>query len=233
MTEALPLDRRRALHRRALWLEDFTVGWNVIEGVVAIAAGLLAGSVALIGFGVDSSIEVISALGLLWRLRKAGPDATVQEESGAERRALYVVAATFFLLAAYITYEAVNSLIGREEPDRSTVGLVLSVLSLLIMPALAWWKQRTGREMGSCALVADAAETLVCSYLPGPAGRRRTARAVRLVVGGPGRRPGYAPGDPLAGLGNPRRGPRRRGRARAQRVKRRGHASQLAAHECR
>jgi hypothetical protein len=73
MTEALPLDRRRALHRRALWLEYFTVGWNVIEGVVAIAAGLLAGSVALIGFGVDSSIEVISALGLLWRLRKAGP----------------------------------------------------------------------------------------------------------------------------------------------------------------
>jgi cation diffusion facilitator family transporter len=165
MTEALPLDRRRALHRRALWLEYFTVGWNVIEGVVAIAAGLLAGSVALIGFGVDSSIEVISALGLLWRLRRAGPDATVQEESGAERRALYVVAATFFLLAAYVTYEAVNSLIGREEPDRSTVGLVLSVLSLLIMPALAWWKQRTGREMGSRALVADAAETLVCSYL--------------------------------------------------------------------
>jgi hypothetical protein len=94
MTEALSLERRRALHRRALWLEYFTVGWNVIEGVVAIGAGIIAGSVALIGFGVDSSIEVISALGLLWRLRKAGPDATVQEESGAERRALYVVAAT-------------------------------------------------------------------------------------------------------------------------------------------
>jgi cation diffusion facilitator family transporter len=165
MTEALSLERRRGLHRRALWLEYFTVGWNVIEGVVAIAAGLLAGSVALVGFGVDSSIEVISALGLLWRLRKAGPEATVAEESGAERRALYVVAATFFLLAAYITYEALDSLLDREEPDRSTVGLVLSVLSLLIMPALAWWKQRTGREMGSRALVADAAETWVCSYL--------------------------------------------------------------------
>jgi cation diffusion facilitator family transporter len=165
MTEAVSLERRRELHRRALWLEYVTVGWNVIEGVVAIGAGLLAGSVALIGFGVDSSIEVISALGLLWRLRKAGPDATVQEESGAERRALYVVAATFFLLAAYITFEAVTALIGREEPDRSTVGLVLSVLSLVIMPALAWWKQRTGREMGSRALVADAAETWVCSYL--------------------------------------------------------------------
>jgi cation diffusion facilitator family transporter len=165
MTEALPLERRRELHRRALRLEYFTVAWNVIEGVVAIGAGLVAGSVALIGFGVDSSIEVISALGLLWRLRKAGPEATVQEESAAERRALYVVAATFFLLAAYITVEAGTALLNREEPNRSTVGLVLSVLSLVIMPALAWWKQRTGRQMGSRALVADAAETWVCSYL--------------------------------------------------------------------
>jgi cation diffusion facilitator family transporter len=165
VTEAASLERRRELHRRALWLEYFTVGWNVIEGVVAIGAGIIAGSVALIGFGVDSSIEVISALGLLWRLRKAGPEATVAEESGAERRALYVVAATFFLLAAYITYEAVNSLLDQEAPDRSTVGLVLSVLSLVIMPALAWAKQRTGRQMGSRALVADAAETWVCSYL--------------------------------------------------------------------
>jgi divalent metal cation (Fe/Co/Zn/Cd) transporter len=165
MTEAVSLERRRELHRRALWLEYFTVGWNVIEGVVAIGAGLIAGSVALIGFGVDSSIEVISALGLLWRLRKAGPEATVQEESAAERRALYIVAATFFLLAAYIAFEAGTALVSQEEPDRSTVGLVLSVLSLLIMPALAWWKQRTGREMGSRALIADAAETWVCSYL--------------------------------------------------------------------
>jgi divalent metal cation (Fe/Co/Zn/Cd) transporter len=165
MTQALPLDRRQVLHRRALWLEYVTVGWNVIEGVVAIAAGIIAGSVALVGFGVDSSIEVISALGLLWRLRTAGPDATVQEESAAERRALYVVAATFFLLAAYIAVEAVTSLLGQEEPDRSTVGLVLSVLSLVIMPALAYMKQRTGRQMGSRALVADAAETWVCSYL--------------------------------------------------------------------
>jgi cation diffusion facilitator family transporter len=165
MTEAASLERRQELHRRALRLEYFTVGWNVIEGLVAIGAGVVAGSVALIGFGVDSSIEVISALGLLWRLRKAGPDATEAEESGAERRALYIVAATFFLLAAYITYEAGTALLSQEEPDPSTVGLVLSVLSLVIMPALAWWKQRTGREMGSRALVADAAETWVCSYL--------------------------------------------------------------------
>jgi divalent metal cation (Fe/Co/Zn/Cd) transporter len=165
MTEAVSLERRRELHRRALWLEYVTVGWNVIEGVVAIGAGMIAGSVALVGFGVDSSVEVISGLGLLWRLRKAGPEATVAEESAAERRALYVVAATFFLLATYIAFEAVTSLLGREEPDRSTVGLVLSVLSLVIMPLLAWWKQRTGRQMGSRALVADSVETWVCSYL--------------------------------------------------------------------
>jgi divalent metal cation (Fe/Co/Zn/Cd) transporter len=89
----------------------------------------------------------------------------VAEESAAERRALYIVAATFFLLAVYISFEAITAVISREAPETSTVGLVLSVLSLLIMPALAWGKQRTGREMGSRALVADAAETWVCSYL--------------------------------------------------------------------
>jgi divalent metal cation (Fe/Co/Zn/Cd) transporter len=165
MTEVGSLERRRELHRRAVWLEYFTVGWNVLEAVVAIGAGLIAGSVALIGFGVDSGVEVISAVGLLWRLRKAGPDASVAEESAAERRALYIVAATFFLLAAYISFEAITALISQDAPETSTVGLVLSVLSLLIMPALAWSKQRTGREMGSRALVADAAETWVCSYL--------------------------------------------------------------------
>lgn len=165
MTEALPLDRRRVLHRRGLRLEYFTVGWNIIEGLVAIGAGLVAGSVALVGFGVDSSIEVISAVGLLWRLRTAGPTASVAEERGAERRALHIVAATFLLLAAYIGVEAITALAGQQEPDRSTVGLVLSVLSLLIMPLLAFWKQRTGRELGSRALVADSVETWVCSYL--------------------------------------------------------------------
>jgi divalent metal cation (Fe/Co/Zn/Cd) transporter len=165
MTQAVSLERRQGLHRRALRLEYFTIGWNVIEAVVAIGAGIIAGSVALIGFGVDSGVEVISAVGLLWRLRTAGPTATVQEESAAERRALYIVAATFFLLAAYISVEAGSALLQGKRPETSTVGLVLSVLSLLIMPALAYWKQRTGREMGSRALVADAAETWVCSYL--------------------------------------------------------------------
>jgi divalent metal cation (Fe/Co/Zn/Cd) transporter len=161
----LPSDRRVALHRRALVLEYFTVGWNVVEAVVAIGAGVIAGSVALIGFGADSAIEVISALGLLWRLRKAGPHAAVSEESAAEKRALYVVAITFFLLASYITWEAVASLVGREEPLTSPVGIVLAALSLLVMTGLAAVKQRVGKEMGSRALVADSKETWVCSYL--------------------------------------------------------------------
>jgi cation diffusion facilitator family transporter len=165
MTEALSLERRWVLHRRGLRLEYVTVGWNVTEAVVAIGAGIIAGSVALIGFGVDSGVEVISALGLLWRLRTAGPEATVAEESRAERRALYIVAATFFLLAGYISEEAITALAGREEPETSTVGLGLSVLSLLVMPLLAYSKQRTGRELGSRALVADSMETWVCSYL--------------------------------------------------------------------
>jgi divalent metal cation (Fe/Co/Zn/Cd) transporter len=158
-------ERRVALHRRAVRLESFTLGWNGVEAFAAIGAGLLAGSVALIGFGVDSGIEVISAVGLLWRLRKAGPYAEVAEGSAAERRALYVVAATFFLLAAYITYEAVGSLLAREEPLTSPVGIVLSIASLIVMPALAIAKQRTGGDMGSRALLADSKETWVCSYL--------------------------------------------------------------------
>jgi cation diffusion facilitator family transporter len=162
---AIAPERRVALHGRALRLEYFTIGWNIIEAFVAIGAGVIAGSVALVGFGVDSGIEVISAIGLLWRLRTAGPDADEAEESAAEKRALYIVATTFFLLAAYITFEAVRRLSNAEEPLTSPVGIVLSILSLAIMPVLAYAKQRTGREMGSHALVADAKENWVCSYL--------------------------------------------------------------------
>lgn len=163
--EAAALATRRVLHRRALWLEYFTISWNVIEAAVAITVGIIVSSVALVGFGVDSGIEVISAVGLTWRLLKAGPDADAAEEGDAERKALYVVAFTFFALAAYISYEGVSALINQEEPESSTVGIVLSILSLAIMPALAHMKQSIGKKMGSRALQADAAETWVCSYL--------------------------------------------------------------------
>jgi divalent metal cation (Fe/Co/Zn/Cd) transporter len=164
MTSAT-LSRKERLHRRGVRLEVFTVAWNVVEAVVAVGVGFAVGSVALVGFGVDSGIEVISAVALLWRLLKAGPHASVPEESAAERKALYLVAATFFLLALYILYEAVGALISGEGPESSTVALILSAVSLVIMPVLAYLKGRTGREMGSRALVADSVETWVCAYL--------------------------------------------------------------------
>jgi len=159
------LGRQEQLHRRGLWLEWFTVAWNVVEAVVAIGVGLVVGSVALVGFGVDSGIEVISAVALLWRLYRAGPNASAEEHGDAERKALYLVSATFFLLAAYILYEAIGALLSGEGPEASTVALALSIVSIIIMPTLAYLKGRTGREMGSRALVADSVETWVCAYL--------------------------------------------------------------------
>ena len=158
----MTLARQERLHRRGLRLEWFTVAWNILEAFVAIGAGLIAGSVALVGFGVDSGSEVIAAVALLWRLYQVGPRADAKARGAAEKRALYVVAATFLLLGVYIIYEAVGALITREGPETSAVGIVLSILSMLIMPALAYGKQRTGREMRSRALQADAVETWVC-----------------------------------------------------------------------
>jgi divalent metal cation (Fe/Co/Zn/Cd) transporter len=155
MTDA---SRAEALHLRALRLEWFTVLWNVIEAGVAIVAGVIAGSTALVAFGADSLIEVTSAVGLLWRLYRARAGASAEEHSAAERKALYIVAATFFALAAYTAYESIPALLNRETPETSMVGLI-------IMPVLAYAKQRTGQQMGSEALQADAVETWVCSYL--------------------------------------------------------------------
>ncbi len=151
--------------RRGVWLEYFTVGWNSLEAVVAIGAGLLAGSIALVGFGLDSIIEVVSGAILLWRLRAelTGADSEVSER--AERRALFAVGVSFFVLCAYVLYESGKKLWLREHPQESPVGFVLACLSLVVMPALALAKHRTAKKLGSRALAADAKETAVCSYL--------------------------------------------------------------------
>jgi len=156
---------RERLQRRGVRLEWFTVAWNVGEALVAIAAGVAAGSIALIGFGVDSGIEVVAASALLWRFRHARADASEAEHSHAERRALYVVSGTFFALAAYIAFAAIQGLSSGEDPATSTVGLILALVSLAVMPTLAYAKQRTGRALASRALQADAVETWVCAYL--------------------------------------------------------------------
>lgn len=150
--------------RHALWLEYATVGWNVVEAFVAIGAGWLAGSIALVGFGLDSVIEVTAASVLIWRLR-CELACRHDTHSDAEQKALRVIGATFFLLAAYVVYEAGTMLWYRESPQVSVPGLVLAVLSATAMPLLGIRKRDVARHLGSKALAADAMETLVCAYL--------------------------------------------------------------------
>ena len=156
---------RRALLEKGVRLEFFTVGWNVLEAVVAITAGVVAGSIALIGFGLDSVIESISGVALYYRLREELVKGHHEHNEQRERLALRFVGASFFLIAAYVAYEAVTSLWRREIPSESTVGIVLAIVSLIVMPVLGWSKLRTAKSLGSRALAADAKETFVCSYL--------------------------------------------------------------------
>jgi cation diffusion facilitator family transporter len=161
----LSQSRAEVLHRRALRLEWLTTLWNIVEAVIAIGSGAVSGSTALVAFGIDSLIEVSSALFVLWRLLRVGPDADEEEIERADRRAHLLVGITFFLLAAWVVFDASLALLRREIPQESYVGIGLAIASLIVMPLLAIAKQRTGREMGSKALEADAVETWLCAYL--------------------------------------------------------------------
>jgi len=153
--------RQRDL-RRGIRLEYLTIAWNLVEGAVAVASGAVAGSIALIGFGVDSFIETSSGAALLWRLgaEHAGADA-----GRVERRALKLVGVSFLLLATYVAGDAVLSLWQREAPESSPVGIALGVLSLLVMPWLARQKRKTAGALGSAALRADSRQTSLCAWL--------------------------------------------------------------------
>ncbi|HBY64646.1 MAG TPA: hypothetical protein DEH78_32910 [Solibacterales bacterium] len=153
---------REELVRRALLLEYLTVGYNALEAVVAIASGAVAGSIALIGFGVDSVIEVSSALVLLWRLHS---DAHAAGRAARERRALRLAGVSFLLLAAYVACDAAASLYRRESPELSVPGLALAVASLIVMPLLARAKRRAAGLLESAALRADSKQTELCAYL--------------------------------------------------------------------
>ena len=157
-------DDVRRLTRRGLRLAQFTVAYNVVEGLVAVTAGVLAGLVSLVGFGLDSGIEsaaaVLVGLRLAARLRHGEPD------EGKERRTLKAVAVTFYLLATYVVVEGVRALLGDEEPDASVVGIVLLRSSLVVMPLLARAKRRVALRLGGDRLIlADAAETQICVLL--------------------------------------------------------------------
>jgi len=135
-----------------------TITYNVLEAVVAISAGTVAGSIALIGFGLDSVIEVSSAAAVAWQFSAPDPERR-------EQVALRVIAGSFFALAAYVTVEALRTLVTGSEPERSTVGIVLVAVSVVVMPFLSWAQRRAGRELGSASAVADSRQTLLCTYL--------------------------------------------------------------------
>jgi divalent metal cation (Fe/Co/Zn/Cd) transporter len=155
---SLTTAERIRLGRRAQMLAGASVTYNVLEAVIAIAAGVAAGSVALIGFGLDSVVEVSSGLIILWQFRHRLPESR-------ERQALRLMAFSFFALAAYVASESVRALFFGGEPEASPVGIGLAAASLVIMPFLSWAQRRTGRALGSNAVVADSTQTLLCTYL--------------------------------------------------------------------
>ncbi|MEU4419703.1 cation transporter [Actinoplanes sp. NPDC024001] len=152
--------RRAVLNRRVRLLVAATITYNVVEAIVAITAGTVASSTALIGFGLDSVIEVSSAAAVAWQFAGRDPQAR-------EKVALRIIAVSFFALAAYVTVESVRALVGGAEAEHSTIGLTLAVLSLAIMPGLSYAQRRAGRELGSRSAVADSKQTLLCTYLSG------------------------------------------------------------------
>ncbi|MBG0832009.1 cation transporter [Planomonospora sp. ID67723] len=155
---ALTAERRAALNRRSLRLAYATAGYNLLEGVVALAAGAASSSSALLGFGLDSFIEVSSAAVVIWQFRSRLPEAR-------ERLALRLIAVSFFALAAWVGLAAVRSLSGGGEAGPSAAGVALAAVSVVVMPLLMRAKRRTGRELGSATVVADSTQTLLCAYL--------------------------------------------------------------------
>ncbi|WP_454042306.1 cation diffusion facilitator family transporter [Cellulosimicrobium sp. Marseille-Q8652] len=150
--------RRSVLERRVRRVVAATIAYNVVEAVVAITAGRVASSAALVGFGLDSVVEVLSAAAVAWQF--AAPD-----PHSRERVALRVIAVSFFGLAAFVSVDAVRTLLGAAEPDHSPAGILLAAVSLAVMPFLSWFERRTGRELGSASAVADSRQTLICTYL--------------------------------------------------------------------
>lgn len=151
-------DRRAILHRRIRLIVALTIGYNLVEAVVALIAGGAASSAALIGFGLDSAIEVLSAAAVAWQFTRRDPERW-------EKPALRVIAVAFFALAVYVTATSALALVGADAPDHSPVGIALTAVSVVVMPLLSLAERRAGRELGSATAVADSRQTLVCAYL--------------------------------------------------------------------
>jgi len=176
-------DERQRLGRRAQMLAATSVTYNVIEAIIAITAGLVAGSVALVGFGLDSVVEVSSGLIILWQFRHRLPESR-------EHQALRMLAISFFALATYVGFESVRTLITGSNPEKSPVGIGLAIASLIVMPLISRAQRRTGKALGSNAVVADGTQTLLCTYLS-------AVLLIGLVLNAT---LGWGWADPLAGL---------------------------------
>jgi len=161
MSESAVVDRVATV-RRGRRLEYFTIAWNSLEGLLAVAMGIAAGSISLVGFGLDSFIEVTSGSVLLWRM---SVDADVHRRERNEKRALRVVGLCFLVVAAYIAYESGIDLVSRRAPEHSVPGIILACVSLVVMPLLSRAKRSVGRALGSAAMHADAKQTEFCTYL--------------------------------------------------------------------
>jgi len=178
---------RRGLARHGQRLQYVTIAWNSVECLVSIGAGVLAGSIALLGFGFDSALEVTSSLAAVWRLAR---DEDEDARERAERRALRVIGVCFMALAVYVAVEAIRALVNREPPAASTVGVVIAALSLVVMPVLAHLKRRVAIRLGSAALGAETRQTALCALLS----------AILLAGLGLNGWLGWWWADPLAGL---------------------------------
>jgi len=176
-------EERRRLGRRAKMLAGLSVTYNVIEAIIAISAGVAAGSIALVGFGLDSVVEVSSGLIILWQFSHTIPETR-------ERQALRLLAFSFFALAAYVGFESLRALFFGADPESSTIGIVLASVSLVVMPFISFAQRRTGRALGSNAVVADGTQTLLCTYLS-------AVLLVGLVLNAT---LGWSWADPIAGL---------------------------------
>ena len=157
---AITTERRIRLHRRVRVIVAFTITYNVIEAIIAIWAGSVASSAALIGFGLDSVVEVLSAVAVAWQFTRKNPERW-------EKATVRAIGIAFFALAAYVIIDAILTLTGAQEVDHSPLGIGIATLSLIVMPVLAWFEFRTGRELGSKSVQADATQLLLCIYLSG------------------------------------------------------------------
>ena len=176
-------------YRKGLYLEYFSIIYNILEATLSIIFGSLANSIALIGFGLDSVVESLSGLVLIWRLRQHGKISKAAEER-LEKRATRFVTITFFVLGAYILFQSIRKLAIAEIAEPSLPGIIIAVASMTLMPLLTWQKYKTGKQIGSRALIADSKETLACAFL-----------SVALLLGlGTNYLFGFWPADPIVGL---------------------------------